>query len=793
MSILLPATSAFATSQNSVLPADMQTSKSPIQYGGTLNAANNTQQQKNTKRNPDGVLFIGTAGIDFSDLDFTNPNLKENLANYSFAALSPRTVNPRTCAEEGWMSLRVNGDVFDRVSPPTPLNPNTVECNPVIFTEEPSILKDGDFTAPQKVHISEFSNHIANTKWQKESPFPADTVGVGRNAALPLANSDGEVNNWYPYPAVDIPRSNTVTQDRLIQILNHAQNNVLVDIGGVNGDSLLLNTAPRIAQIQNELSNVLRANERSKNPRRVVIASLGDRSRSAQLHFFATNSNLNQNSGSSNTSISTAPGVIYSVTTRATGFITIPNVREIIVGDYSEVEIISKNSLAEALQTIKDVEDHAYVVKTTTANWYQIFNLLAAIFIALTLILFFLRPAAAGKKWGAPRICWRILELGNTFVFAFVPAALILNFFPWWKLAVIPRFDTPEWANLFGIGFTIFLAGLLTGLAQFSKHPVGIIAAIAFLVLSSDIIAGSLHQRNGFMGSLVLTSRRYYGISNRTYLILIIAGLLATLPIIYQILGAKITSISKMTDKFAASNSDIRESASTAPARSRISPQQRKKIALIVVLIGLFTLAVDAMPSWGADFGGPPGIIASFGIAAILLAGLRLRWWHGLVWILLSVTIMGIVGFVDARGNANSHIGKFWQSLGSAESFALIGGKIRDVTRSFFGRPDLLWLIAVVIVITLLSIFAARKLNQLSGEHFATIREMISLPATIPLIIGITAGILIAVPINDSGAIMIKEGLYIGVPAIFALLTGTLARNREDESHMRHLFSKKHS
>ncbi|WP_353065610.1 hypothetical protein [Arcanobacterium hippocoleae] len=164
------------------------------------------------------------------------------------------------------MSLRVNGDVFDRVSPPTPLNPNTVECNPVIFTEEPSILKDGDFTAPQKVHISEFSNHIANTKWQKESPFPADTVGVGRNAALPLANSDGEVNNWYPYPAVDIPRSNTVTQDRLIQILNHAQNNVLVDIGGVDGDSLLLNTAPRIAQIQNELSNVLRANERSKIP-----------------------------------------------------------------------------------------------------------------------------------------------------------------------------------------------------------------------------------------------------------------------------------------------------------------------------------------------------------------------------------------------------------------------------------------------------------------------------------------------------------------------------------------------
>ncbi|XCB29210.1 hypothetical protein RQN30_08060 [Arcanobacterium hippocoleae] len=129
-----------------------------------------------------------------------------------------------------------------------------------------------------------------------------------------------------------------------------------------------------------------------------MIASLGDRSRSAQLHFFATNSNLNQNSSSSNTSISTAPGVIYSAITRASGFITIPNVREIIAGNYSEVKTISKASLTEAIQTIKDIENHAYVVKNSTANWYRIFNLLAAIFIALTLILFFVRPAAAGKN-----------------------------------------------------------------------------------------------------------------------------------------------------------------------------------------------------------------------------------------------------------------------------------------------------------------------------------------------------------------------------------------------------------
>ncbi|WP_353065612.1 hypothetical protein [Arcanobacterium hippocoleae] len=57
MSILLPATSAFATSQNSVLPADMQTSKSPIQYRGTLNAANNTQQQK-TQNEIQMVCFL---------------------------------------------------------------------------------------------------------------------------------------------------------------------------------------------------------------------------------------------------------------------------------------------------------------------------------------------------------------------------------------------------------------------------------------------------------------------------------------------------------------------------------------------------------------------------------------------------------------------------------------------------------------------------------------------------------------------------------------------------------------
>ena len=210
--------------------------------------------------------------------------------------------------------------------------------------------------------------------------------------------------------------------------------------------------------------------------------------------------------------------------------------------------------------------------------------------------------------------------------------------------------------------------------------------------------------------------------------------------------------------------------------------RHRRMAGWIVAAVGLVVLLIDAVPAWGADFGGPPGIIAGFGIAALIAAGIRLRWWHILVWLALSAGTMAAVGFSDTRSSTDSHIGAFWSSIGTPDSITLVKGKIRDVIRSFTGRIDILILFAIVLLFLLLAFFAMRRLDKRSGHHFTELRALASAPGFAAVSVGIVVGILVAVPINDSGALMLKEGFYIAVPALVALLCAQHVSLREDSS-----------
>ena len=71
-----------------------------------------------------------------------------------------------------------------------------------------------------------------------------------------------------------------------------------------------------------------------------------------------------------------------------------------------------------------------------------------------------------------------------------------------------------------------------------------------------------------------------------------------------------------------------------------------------------------------------------------------------------------------------------------------------------------------------------RKLNRKSGIHAAAFTRSVSAPGFVCAAAAIAAGILIAVPINDSGMIMVKEGGYIAIPALLAMMTERLSAIR---------------
>lgn len=691
------ATTAPAEAAQGAPAATTQAAPATTTQAVTTQAAPATSTPAAQAASGEPLFYVGMSGMGVSDIDLNDPQIRSTFSNLGMANLTARTATALTCRNEAWMSLVVPGDVIDSEGRDT-RGDGRGQCPYFSVTDNGTSAR-----------VNYFDRMTSEVTWPAENPFGPDALAIGPGAAIATADETGVSHNWRALPN---------SADELLPLLQDATGPVLIDIGGVRaprgGDGRDL----QVNSVNGRLSMVLDAYERAGSPGRLVIASAGDTWRSLQLQVYAT-----EFPGES------GPGIIHTTTTRADGLVTIANLRDAVAGGDSTTTLVPTDTVDDAVVQLTDMEDQVYAAGRSTATWYQVFNILGIVGILGTIAVFFLR-ATNTRLWSA-------LATLNLFTFSFVPAALILNFIPWWRLVADA---SPLVTSIVAIGLTALLAGLLTFLAKLTKHPVAVVAIVAFVVLGADIVMGSAHQRNGFMGSLVMTSRRYYGISNRTYLILVVAGLLATLPWV-----------------------------------RRFSAQSRAKAAWGVAGVGLIALLVDAVPMWGADFGGPPGIIAGFGIAAIMVAGLRFRWWYLLVWLALTGGTMGIIAFIDSRSSAGSHIGSFWQGLGTDSSLALIQSKISDVVRSFVGRPDILILLVVVIAVVIGSIVLLRRLSASGSRHVDLLRYAVSEPGTTAVLAGIVAAILIAVPINDSGALMIKEGIYIAVPAICALLAGRLA------------------
>ena len=327
-----------------------------------------------------------------------------------------------------------------------------------------------------------------------------------------------------------------------------------------------------------------------------------------------------------------------------------------------------------------------------------------------------------------------MVRLLGLIAFAMLPAALILNWIPWWNLPVV---DSAVGAIGVALALTAVIAAVLVASLWRSSHAVAILAGISCFILALDIVLGSAHQRNGFMGSLVLSSRRYYGISNRTYIILIAGALLALLPVLQRFWG-------------------------------------QRRAAWITAGLGAAVLLVDALPRWGADFGGPPGIILAFGIVALMASGVRPRWWHAGAWVVLTLGVMGTIGWFS-RGSG-THIGNFWSNLGSSESQELIAGKVRDVLRSFVNNLGVVILL-VLVAAALVAFTVIVKRRQVSWPRWVSSWDQLTdLPALRVVALGILLGMAVAVPINDSGVMIVKEAIYLVLPALGAVIAQRAAQ-----------------
>lgn len=797
---------AFIAMLTVTLAALPQASAIPAAARGTLAAPGLWTQGINAAvPSPDapGVLFLGMSGLKPSDLDLQGNQLGEMLVPFTFSALSTRSFRIYTCPTEGWMQLRAHGDVADEegrrlaktvgsqclgmklVKDDGTAVQTPVQLRPAVATPLPKSAA---------VTYAQFKGRTENITWPTRGIFATDAWAVGRNAGIPLANRRGQVAHWLPLPVVpEMARINPSTLDSLYNertgagaraalaaeaqqptsplgktlknrtslesawqsLLAAAPSDVVVDLDTVDTAVLNQNTYDTAKTLSlQQLAAILSANQSAAHPRPVIIASLGDfeGARSLQLLAAQTPGLALTGGESAATSDAGTPGtgVLYTSTTRAVGLATLADVRGLVLNARTyldpklvppanitlpELRVNPVASVAEACSVITEQQRHASSALRANSRWYQVFHLLSYLAIGALIIWAF---AARGSRRLANS--WWAVRLLGLIAFAMLPAALILNWIPWWNL---PGTDSTIGAIAVALALTAVIAAALVGILWRSPHAVSILAGISFFILALDIVLGSAHQRNGFMGSLVLSSRRYYGISNRTYIILIVGALLALLPVLQRFWG-------------------------------------QRRAAWVTAGLGVAVLLIDALPGWGADFGGPPGIILAFGIVALMAAGVQPRWWHAGVWVVLTLGVMGAIGWFS-RGS-DSHIGNFWSNLGSSESQELISGKVRDVLRSFVNNLGVVILIALVVVALVVATVMVKR-RQVSWPWWvSTWDQLTDLPALRVVALGILLGMAVAVPINDSGMMIVKEAIYLVLPALSAVIAQrAIQLNRSSE------------
>ena len=115
-------------------------------------------------------------------------------------------------------------------------------------------------------------------------------------------------------------------------------------------------------------------------------------------------------------------------------------------------------------------------------------------------------------------------------------------------------------------------------------------------------------------------------------------------------------------------------------------------------------LAVEALPSLGADFGGPPGLLLGGLLVIASAAGVRLTWGRVVLAVVGAGLLASLVAVLDWLRPAGSrtHLGEFVESVVSGEAGAVVGRKLaQNVTN--LGSPPLLGITLATVVLVVLA------------------------------------------------------------------------------------------
>ncbi|MFV0426005.1 MAG: hypothetical protein ACK5KU_03090 [Beutenbergiaceae bacterium] len=680
------------------------------------------------------VVLIGVPGLSWSDVR-ADPVLAELLGvgdAVAAGSLVVRSTNPRACPADGWLAISTG----------TRTDSGAARRG---FCQPPTHANNGQVPA-----WPAYSDQATQGPFTVELGLLAETLdqagrtssAIGPGAALALANSDGRIADYQPR-SLDLGRqvSDAVATSDL----------VVVDLG----NTLLFprDRATIVAGLAQQIQQVLTATAASEAKPVVMLSGISDDRGSARLRVFAL-LDPSADTGAELTSSSTRqPGYVLATDQHATilAYLGIAPQASSAVG----APMTASESGDDLIMSAIDRERHADAQRPVIGGFFLVIVVLnVSIYAAVAVGL--RRPQWAKALATRRKPTLRTLRLVTLSLAAVPVASLLTNLLPWW------RAPWPVISLVLGIVAWVAVIVALALNGPWRRAPLGSAAMIAGLtatVIAVDIMTGAQLQVSAVMGISPTVAGRFYGMNNSAFSLFTASSLVAA----------------------------------TAIANALVARGHRRLAAAVVVAIGLAAIVIDGAPFWGADFGGPPALLAAFGILSLLAAGVRLTFKRVLLVLTGAGAITFGIAFLDwlRPVSSRTHLGRFIDDVFNGELWPIVARKLDQNLSILLGnRPLTILAICGVLLVVFVLIRPVRKtVTSAGGGDFGWLSQGAPLSAmagTVPMLapglIALATAAGLGFALNDSGIAIPAMVVAIAVPLLLAsAATWMLGRPNQSE------------
>ncbi|MBR6458561.1 MAG: hypothetical protein IKS49_00175 [Actinomycetaceae bacterium] len=673
------------------------------------------ETEENTR---DGhVVLIMTSALQWEELDSYNaPRLSELAASGAMGNMVPLVVRGANCPLNSWLTLSAGTRTGNRSLSRTA----RCEVPPVV-----SGTQIGRYTCVRVVsslklvlfHHTNIEGYGAFS--QALAQGDVTSYGIGTGAGYVLTTT----SNTYPYRWESAPDDNAQLGER---VAVSAQNYNLTVVDADTARTFTSREYPDfpegtnikkarkdyrekffLQQAQGNAERIEAILERIPDGTRVVVVSL--------LNRRGTHSQMTVIGDIGDTSPAfepVVPGLLYSASVRREGALQLTDIDPTILSWFSlaRPEEMSGASLVDnpvpdseacspdhecftgRLNTLIDDSSLFTLVRDIRHPFLSIFYYIAAFFFLVTILV------TAKPIWQRSlgrRAWWRVAWMWLGYILAAFPlSAILVNLYGWWRSSSpLAVYASLSWlcAALFG----------LLALASRRLHrlaPLFVILVPTALFILVDTANGSRAMADSAIGFNTLAAARFYGLGNEPYALLAASSLF-----VLSFLGVW-----------------LRERLASA-GKSRFIA---RAVAVVVVgLAGFVVVAIDALPRYGADFGGALSYLPALLVLLVLLSEAKVSWRGAGLIAGVTVAFAALIAFADwlRPPSSRTHLGNFFQSILDGNFFSVVGSKLetnlRLLTTSNYTfivlRGILLLLIVLLPALAFPSLFGASRLPQL--------------------------------------------------------------------------------